>query len=269
MLELKGHEELSGTRRELGVIHHGAFRGSEAHRKTWLDMRNDEFSRLGCTPSTQPYCLVVGGGQAGIALGARLRRLRVPTIIIEKNKRPGDSWRNRYRSLCLHDPVWYDHMPYIPFPDHWPVFSPKDKLGDWLEAYTLIMELVYWGSTECKSARFDPVEEKWEVSVNKEGEEILLYPKHLVLATGMSSFPNVPLFPGAENIQGVQCHSCQYQDGQEWMGKRCVVVGSNNSVHDICADLWERGCLSDHASKVFYPCVAHRNFAHRRGFALP
>ena len=239
MLELKGHEELAGPRRELGVVH-GAFRGGEG-RKTWLDMRNDELSRLGKTASTQPYCLVVGGGQAGIALGARLRRLRVPTIIIEKNKRPGDSWRNRYRSLCLHNSVWYDHMPYIPFPDHWPVFSPKDKLGDWLEAYTLIMELVYWGSTECKSARFDPVEEKWEVSVNKEGEEILLYPKHLVLATGMSSFPNVPLFPGAENIQGVQCHSSQHMGGQGWDGKQCVVVGSNNSAHDICADLWESG----------------------------
>jgi putative flavoprotein involved in K+ transport len=60
----------------------------------------------------------------------------VPTIIIEKNDRPGDSWRKRYKSLCLHDPVWYDHLPYLPFPDHWPVFSPKDKIGDWLEMYT-------------------------------------------------------------------------------------------------------------------------------------
>ena len=108
MLELKGHKELAGPWRELGVVH-GAFLGGG--RRTWLDMRHDELSRLGCNPSTQPYCLVVGGGQAGIALGARLRRLRVPTIIIEKNKCPGDTWRNRYRSLCLHFPVWFDHFP--------------------------------------------------------------------------------------------------------------------------------------------------------------
>ena len=132
-------------------------------------------------------------------------------------------------------------MPYIPFPDHWPVFSSKDKLGDWLEAYTLIMELVYWSSTECISARFDPFEEKWEVLVNKEGEEILLYPKHVVLATGLSGFPNVPVFPGSENFQGVQCHSSQYTGGQGWNGKQCVVVGANTSAHDICVDLWESG----------------------------
>ena len=84
--------------------------------------------------------------------GARLKRLGVPTLIIEKNERPGDSWRNRYKSLCLHDPVWYDHLPYLPFPDHWPVFSPKDKIGDWLEMYAKVMELNYWHSTDCEAA---------------------------------------------------------------------------------------------------------------------
>ena len=54
----------------------------------------------------------------------------MPTIIVERNERPGDSWRNRYKSLCLHDPVWYDHLPYIKFPENWPVFSPKDKIGE-------------------------------------------------------------------------------------------------------------------------------------------
>ena len=83
-----------------------------------------------------PYVVIVGGGQGGIALGARLRQLGVPTIIVERNARPGDSWRKRYKSLCLHDPVWYDHLPYIKFPENWPVFSPKDKIGDWLEMYT-------------------------------------------------------------------------------------------------------------------------------------
>ena len=240
MLELKGHGEPAGPRRDLGAPHGGAVRGGG--RKTWLEARHEELSRLGRTPSTQPYCLVIGGGQAGISLGAWLRRLSVLTLIVDKNPRPGDSWRNRYRSLCLHDPVWCDHMPYIPFPDHWPLFTPKDKMGDWLEAYSLVMELVYWGSTECKSARFDAARDTWEVTVIKDGaDEISLYPKHLVLATGMSGMPNVPVFPGAQNFGGVQCHSSQYKDGRDWAGKLCVVVGSNTSAHDICADLWESG----------------------------
>ena len=141
--------------------------------------------------------LIVGGGQGGIALGARLRQLGVPAIIVEKNERPGDSWRKRYKSLCLHDPVWYDHLPYLPFPANWPVFSPKDKIGDWLEMYTKVMELNYWGSTVCKAATTRRRE--WTVVVERDGEEITLRPRQLVLATGMSAKPNIPEFPGMES----------------------------------------------------------------------
>ena len=148
MTELKGHEERKGPQREKGVVH-----GAVRDRRTWLERRQAEAAELGY--EHQPYCVIVGGGQGGIILGARLRRLGVPTIIVERNARAGDSWRNRYSSLCLHDPVWYDHLPYLPFPDDWPVFSPKDKIGDWLEMYTKVMELNYWSSTECVQARYD------------------------------------------------------------------------------------------------------------------
>ncbi|MFI5429892.1 NAD(P)-binding protein [Aeromicrobium sp. UC242_57] len=60
--------------------------------------------------------MIIGGGQGGIALGARMRQLGVPTVVIDRHDRPGDQWRSRYKSLCLHDPVWYDHLPYLPFP---------------------------------------------------------------------------------------------------------------------------------------------------------
>ncbi len=125
----------------------------------------------------------------------------MPAIIVEKNPRPGDSWRNRYKSLCLHDPVWYDHLPYLPFPDDWPVFSPKDKIGDWLESYTKLMELNYWPSTECKSARWDDAQQEWQVTVEHKGESVTLRPKHLVFATGMSAVPNLPSYPGIEQLQ--------------------------------------------------------------------
>jgi putative flavoprotein involved in K+ transport len=236
MLELKGHEESNdahGTR-EMGV-EHGAFK----NRKNWLERREQEQAELGY--SEQPYCVIVGGGQGGIGLGARLRRLGVPTIIIEKNERPGDSWRKRYRSLCLHDPVWYDHLPYLPFPDHWPVFSPKDKIGDWLEMYTRIMELNYWSSSECTSASYDETSGEWTVKVNRNGEEVTLRPKQLILATGMSGIANMPEVEGADKFKGTLVHSSQHQGGENWGGKKCVVVGSNNSAHDICADLWENG----------------------------
>lgn len=232
--ELKGFEEPKGATRPKGVSH-----GVRKDRESWAEARAREQAELGYT--TQPYVLIVGGGQGGIALGARLRRLGVPTIIVERNDRPGDSWRKRYKSLCLHDPVWYDHLPYLPFPDHWPVFSPKDKIGDWLESYTKIMELNYWTRTTCKSATWDETTKDWTVVVDRDGEEVVLRPKQLVLATGMSGVPNIPKFPGMARFKGDIWHSSKHPGGDGYNGKKAVIIGSNNSAHDIAADLWEHG----------------------------
>ena len=234
LLELKGFEEKKGPSREHGT-QHGAFKD----RVTWTDRRKADAKELGY--DRQPYVLVIGGGQGGIALGARLKRLGVPTLIVDRNARPGDAWRDRYKSLCLHDPVWYDHLPYLPFPDHWPIYTPKDKMGDWLESYTKIMELDYWPSTICKSSSFDEAKGEWTVVVERDRREVTLKPKQLVIATGMSGFPEIPEFPGAERFKGTQHHSSRHRGGEGWAGKTCVVVGSNNSAHDIAADLWEHG----------------------------
>jgi putative flavoprotein involved in K+ transport len=232
MVELKGHEEPKGFARPLGAKH-----GAGKNRASWLEQRQKEEAELGYT--TQPYCLIIGGGQGGIALGARLRQLGVPTIIVEKNDRPGDSWRNRYKSLCLHDPVWYDHLPYIKFPENWPIFSPKDKIGDWLEMYTKVMELNYWTRTTAKSASFDEAKGEWTVVVDRDGEEVVLKPKQLVMATGMSGKARMPEYPGMDTFKGDQHHSSRHPGPDAYKGKKAVVIGSNNSAHDICAALWE------------------------------
>ena len=234
MVELKGHEEPAGSRRPLGSEHTAV-----KDRKNWLQLKQENEARLGY--EEQPYCVIIGGGQGGIGLAARLKRLGVPTLVIEKNERAGDSWRKRYKSLCLHDPVWYDHMPYIPFPDHWPVFSPKDKIGDWLEMYAKVMELNYWSSTVCESAAYDEKKKEWTVNVVRDGKPVTLRPKQLILATGMAAVANVPKFKGMEKFKGEQHHSSAHPGPDAYAGKKCVVIGSNNSAHDICAALWEAG----------------------------
>ncbi|MCO5587880.1 hypothetical protein L7F22_041832 [Adiantum nelumboides] len=83
-------------------------------------------------------------------------------------------------------------MTYLPFPSHWHVFSAKDKIGDWLEANTKIMELVYWSSTECKSAKYDASRGMWEVRLQTKKDEIVLYVKQLVLATDLTGFRTCP-----------------------------------------------------------------------------
>jgi putative flavoprotein involved in K+ transport len=234
MTELKGFEEKTGTHRIKGAEH-----GAQQGRQSWLERRQEEEARLGY--EEQPYVVIVGGGQGGIVLAARLKRLGVSTIVIEKNPKAGDSWRNRYKTLCLHDPVWYDHLPYMPFPDDWPVFAPKDKLGDWLEMYTKVMEINYWGSTLAKKASFDEAKGEWTVVVEREGKEVVLRPKQLVFALGVSGYPNVPKIEGAETFLGEQHHSSKHPGPEQYAGKKCVVLGSNNSAHDICAALWENG----------------------------
>src|SRR3970040_1536484 len=232
--ELKGLEERAGPLRARG-LEHGVVPG----RLSWLERRRKDAAELGF--ARQPYVLIVGGGQGGLALAARLKRLGVATLIVEQNERAGDAWRKRYRSLCLRDPVWYDHMPYLPFPDHWPVFSPKDKMGDWLEMYARVMELNCWTSTRCLTASYDEGAAEWRVQVDRGGRVLELRPRHLVLATGMSGIPSVPDIPGADAFAGQIVHSSQFDGGATCRGKCCVVLGANNSAHDIAADLVEHG----------------------------
>ena len=199
MVELKGHEEPKGDNRPLGAKH-----GAGKNRTTWKEEREREEADLGY--GTQPFCLVIGGGQGGIALGARMRQLGVPTIIVERNDRPGDSWRRRYKSLCLHDPVWYDHLPYHASSRRKLGLSsaPKDKIGDWLEMYTKIMELNYWSKSVCQIGllrRGKPKE--WTVVVDRDGEEVTIRPKQLVHRhRHVRQGADVPKFPRHGKIQG-------------------------------------------------------------------
>ncbi|MEO9825363.1 MAG: NAD(P)/FAD-dependent oxidoreductase [Paracoccaceae bacterium] len=191
--------------------------------------------------SSEPFVLIVGGGQGGLALGAQLSDLKVPYLIVDKYPRVGDQWRSRYKSLVLHDPVWYDHMPFKPFPDDWPVFTPKDQMGDWLETYAQDLALTIWNGTELEKASFDDASLTWTAQLKREGEELTLKPTHIVMALGLSGFPNVPEFPGQDNFAGQQFHSSEYKDGQDFEGKNVVVVGANNSAHDIASNLVSKG----------------------------
>jgi putative flavoprotein involved in K+ transport len=232
--QLDGFEEAAGPHRPLGAEH-----GANRDRVTWLERREREAREMETT--REPYTLVVGGGQGGVGLAARLRALGVPTLVIDSLPKPGDIWRSRYKSLCLHDPVWFDHLPYLPFPPSWPVYTPKDKIGDWIETYVKLMEIAFWGSTTCESAVWDEDSQRWTVVVCRDGERIELRPTQLVIATGVSGRPLVPVVPGQDVFAGRQEHSSQHSGEGDHAGQRVVVVGANNSAHDIAAALWENG----------------------------
>lgn len=227
LTDLRGYEERAGRHRP-----RGGDQGARSRRPTSQQQRPE---------GDQPYCLIVGGGQGGIALAARLKALDVPTVVVDQNDRAGDAWRNRYESLYLHDPVWNCHLPYLDFPSTWPIFMSKDQMGDWLEHYVDLLGLPYWAGTECVQATFDAEEERWSVELDRRGERVHLRPAHVVFATGVSGYPNVPAFAGAERFEGTQYHSSLHPGGLDWTGKKAVVVGSSNSAHDICVDLLTHG----------------------------
>ena len=231
MDDLKGHEEIGRNSRPFGLVE-GAEQIAEP---TWGERREQMQSELGV--SEDPYVLIVGGGHSGIILGARLRQNGVPALIVESNERPGDNWRKRYRTLQLHNPVWENHLPYLPFPENWPVYMSKDKYADWLESYTRIMELNYWGSSEVESASYDENSQTWDVRIRRDGETVTVRPKQLVFATGSHSIPQRPSIPGQDTFAGIQEHSSEHSGPDELRGKKVVVVGSGTSAHDICAAL--------------------------------
>lgn len=231
--ELKGFEEQLGIARPRGQAYSRDFRGPN-----WLDLRKASAEYA----DRDPTVLVIGGGQSGLCIAARLKQLQVDTLIVDREARIGDNWRHRYHALTLHNQVQVNHLPYMLFPPNWPTYIPKDKLANWLEAYVESMELNFWTGTEFEGGSYDEKEQRWTVTLRRaDGSRRTMHPRHVVLATGVSGIPSLPDIPTLKNFAGTVIHSSQYTDGEEWKGKKAVVIGTGNSGHDIAQDLHSSG----------------------------
>lgn len=228
--ELKGFEEKVDARRPSGAAYSRNFGG-----ENWLDQRN----RTRAFADRDPVVLVVGGGQSGLAIAARLGQLDVDTLVVEKNKRIGDNWRVRYHSLALHNQIDVNHLPYLKFPPTWPRYIPKDMLANWLEMYAECMEVNCWTETEFKAgSSYDPAARKWTVKLRRaDGTERVMHPHHIVFANGTNGIPYVPELPGLRDFAGDMFHSHGFKNGEAWRGKKALVLGTGNSGHDVAQDL--------------------------------
>lgn len=226
---IRGHEERTGIRRPTGDDYSREFGGDN-----WLDKRY----KARAYADHDPAVLVIGAGQAGLSIAARLGQLGIDTLIIDRNQRVGDNWRNRYHSLTLHNEVHVNHLPYLPFPASWPVFIPKDKLANWFEAYVEAMELNCWTGTELIGGSWDETKQQWTVQLRRaDGGVRELHPRHLVFGTGVSAIPVTPALPGLDQFAGTVMHSGRYTEGSAWKGRRALVLGTGNSAHDVAQDL--------------------------------
>ncbi|TXT04800.1 hypothetical protein VHUM_04068 [Vanrija humicola] len=189
----------------------------------------------------EPDVLIVGGGQNGLMTAARLKALGVSSLVVERNPRLGDNWRGRYEALSLHFPYWADHFPYMPFPRHWPTYTPSAKLADWFEWYASALELTVWTGARVSGCH-QAVDGGWTVTVDREGKAArTFHPKHVVMATSLAGIPRMPTIPGADTFKGTIKHSTQHDTSRGWEGKRVLVVGTSSSGFDTAYDFARRG----------------------------
>lgn len=211
-------------------------------------MRNSQSNGLPATESSRsdfkdkdPDVIIVGAGQSGLMLAPRLGQLGVRTLVVERSGRVGDVWRQRYRWLALHNDLSMNHFPYLPFPETWPAFLPKDKVADWLEFYAQAMGLDVWTNTTLVRAKFEPTERRWTAELRcADGAMRVMRPRHLVMAMGVSGLPSIPKFPGMDEFEGVIVHSSGPIDELDVKGRRVLIVGAGTSAHDIAQNF----CLS-------------------------
>ena len=108
-----------------------AAQADESTRDFGAENWSDRLAKARAFANHDPTVLVVGGGQAGLSIAARLHQLGIDALIVDRHPRIGDNWRKRYHSLTLHNEVHVNHLPYLPFPPTFPVYIPKDKLANW------------------------------------------------------------------------------------------------------------------------------------------
>ncbi len=226
--ELKGHEEKAANHRPpfTEPCHDGP--------RKWMTAAQHSAHY----ETNEPDTVIIGGAQSGLALAARLGALDVPALVIEKEPRIGDVWRNRYASLVLHNQVWANHLPLMPFPASWPVYITKDQLAEWLEIYTSAMSIATWTSTTLEESQYDAAEKRWKLALRRgDGSISIVRPRHVVLATGVFGGARRIDLPSADLYLGQLLYAAEYFDGMDVAGKRALVVGSGASAHDVSQEL--------------------------------
>lgn len=149
-------------------------------------------------------------------------------------------------SLSLHDPVYANHLPFMPFPANWPIFTPAGKLANFLESYVDVLEINAWCQSTIvpEETEFDERKKKWHATVRRTLPDGTVQSRkftvsHLVLATGLGGGkPKLPSpFPGQSEWAGKVVHSSGHSSGADWRGKKALVVGACTSGHDVSVDV--------------------------------
>jgi putative flavoprotein involved in K+ transport len=181
-----------------------------------------------------PGTVVIGGSQAGLAVGYYLKQRDLPFVILDENERIGDAWRKRWDSLRLFTPGRYNGLPGMPCPGLPWAYPSKDEIADYLQAYARAFELPV--RTGVKVDRLSKAEDRFTVTC---GEQTL-FAENVVVATGAFNSPRVPSFARELDARIVQLHSKQYRNASQVQKGAVLVVGAGNSGAEIAMELAPR-----------------------------
>ncbi|XP_030543161.1 indole-3-pyruvate monooxygenase YUCCA6 [Rhodamnia argentea] len=197
-----------------------------------------------CEPVHGP--IIVGAGPSGLAVAACLKERGVASVILERSDCIASLWqRKTYDRLRLHLPKQFCELPIMGFPLGSQTYPDKREFVEYLEAYARRFGIRPQFKEAVAAAEHDGALGLWRVRTvgPKEGEEREYVCQWLVVATGENAEAVVPEIEGMEGFGGPIRHTSMYGSGEEFRGKRVLVVGCGNSGMEVCLDLCNHNAM--------------------------
>ncbi|KAG1871882.1 putative dimethylaniline monooxygenase (N-oxide-forming), partial [Suillus tomentosus] len=189
--------------------------------------------------------VVVGAGQCGLSVAARLENLGISTLVLERSGRIGNSWRFRYDSLETNTPkAFTDHLPFVEFPERSGKYTPCRDVADYLEDYQRTLGLHVLTSASISAASYDASSSTWTLSIFVIETRESLH-RYMIVAIGIGTMggalPFMPSIPGKSSFLGSVIHSSEYKSSSCVGAQNVAVIGAGCSAHDIAQDMATHG----------------------------
>ena len=186
--------------------------------------------------------LVIGGGQAGLAMGRHLAAREIPFLIVDANPEVGFVWRSRWDSLRLFTSSQYNNLPGMEFPGIRGEYPGKDEVADFLNRYVRQFDLPVRLNTQITSL----TRENGGHLARSDSDQIRA--RHVVVATGPFHVPFTPAVADELDPQLSQMHSAEYRNPEGLPAGRTLVVGAANSGQQIALELCGRAALTSQSA---------------------